>query len=332
MKVLILTKFKIEEEELILKNLRCQMDIYTYHVVKYLREKGVDMIFYNCHDTGNVQRIIDYFENEFDPPEADHAIVFGQRGVIKRPSAFFEKLRPKIKGKICTFSAVNKIVGNEDILFYSIPCGKKNKEKCRLINWAANEELCRIDKDPEVLRILIDHSYYSDAPNNISNTDLSWNILQDVCKFAKESDKYCNKKVLVRRFVSNGVETVDIENPYYDRYNHRGLNYEDTCKEYSKADIFIVTHMECMGLSVLESAMAGALVLSSKVQIERRGELVMANQIKVELLKGIHNLVYEGDIPWTKVLKYINPEKSRQKALRFTWKNSVDRIYSTLNE
>ncbi len=75
------------------------------------------------------------------------------------------------------------------------------------------------------------------------------------------------------------------------------MRYPKACEEYRKADIFIVTHPESMGLSVLESGAAGALVVAP------------LNYIKCSLLKPIYHISFENYIPWDIIVKMINVKK-----------------------
>lgn len=326
MKILLLSRFDFTKK-IIPENINNQMQMYLYHIVKYLKQKDdVELLYKYYPPVGKKNKQI---YELYDVPKADHVIVIEQRGIIKRPLIFYNILRKKISGAICTFSTPHKPVGDEDVLFYFLPEGKGNKKKCKLIHWAANPDLCKPKKDPNLIRILIDHSYYGKETTSISKNDQSKNIIESICKFAKEyKDK--DKDIIIRRFISGGVETVNIDNPYIEKYNRKGLSYKNACEEYSKADIFIVTHQECMGWSIIESAMAGALIVSSEGINKVNGNRY--NQINKILLKKLHHIKYfnEKDIPWNKIINSINSKKSREMAMNFTWEKTVNRIYDTL--
>jgi len=283
----------------------------------YLEQKDdIEVILYQCTTKGKSSRFNVIVQDE-DFPEADHALLIDNRGFINRVDKFYEMLRPKIKGAIGTFSASNVYTGAEDILYYMIPSGKSNKRRCKLINWACTHEMCYPNQDEDKIRILVDHNYYGPHVNMV-NADKTEDITNQVCEYFKG---YKEKEVVIRRFIKGGAETVDPDNiNELEKYKQgSGLNYEQACYEYSKTDIFFVTHKECMGLSVLESAMAGALIVSPK------------GYIKYELLKSVRHVEYEGDeIPWNEIFENIDIEKSRETALKFSWENATEKIYETL--
>lgn len=317
MKLLLLTTFPIKEKELTLKNVKNQYEIFTFFVHKYFSEKeDVEVLVHQCSPKGTSSRIKQLvLKDEF--PEADHCIVVDNRGLVSRLDLFYERLRPKIKKCIATISANNGKIGNEDILYYLIPMHKKNKPHCKLIYWSCPDYLCYPNQDPNKLRILIDHNYYGKYQRMVDQ-DKTEIITDDVCEFVRN---YKNKPVVVRRFIRGGVETVD---PYniskLEKYKQgSGLCFEDACDEYSRTDIFIVTHEECMGLVVLETAMSGALIV------------VPVGTIKPELLQLIRHVEYDGKkIPWDKVLRELNHKESRKVASKYSWKNAIDRMHETL--
>jgi hypothetical protein len=143
--------------------------------------------------------------------------------------------------------------------------------------------------------------------------DLTEDITAQVCEFAKRHKEH---QVIVRRFIAGGVETVDINNPQkMDKYvQGAGLSYEDACAEYSKTDIFIVTHKECMGLSVLESAMSGALVLTPE------------EYIKEDLLRHVHHIPFQQTIDWKHALENLDPKRARKRVIKFNINNFVKKI------
>jgi len=317
MKILVLTTFPLSKLDLELKHCKRQYHIITYMINKYLNPKSnIELILYECTQQGTSTRY-NYLVERENFPLADHAILVDNRGFISRTDKFYELLRPKIKGALCTFSASNVFTGKEDILYYMIPSGKPNKRKCKLINWCCTHELCTPKQDKNKLRILIDHNYYGPHVNMIK-ADITEKITEQVCEFAKT---YTDKEIVVRRFIKGGVETVDINNiSKLEKYKQgTGLSYEQACEEYSYADIFIVTHKECMGLSVLESAMAGALVVTPD------------GYIKSELIHKIHHISYDGEqLPWTDIIQNLDIDKSRNNVIDFNWENAIEKIYETL--
>lgn len=317
MKILILTTFPIKTTALELKNCKMQYHIFTYMLNKYLSGRGDEIILYQCTTKGTSSRFKDIVSNE-KFPEADHAILVDNRGFLNRVDEFWDMLKLKIKGAICTFSASNVFTGNEDILYYMIPSGKTNKRRCKLIYWPCDHNLCSPRQDLSTLKILVDHNYYGHYKGMVES-DKTKIITEQVCKFALDGN--FEKPVKITRFIKGGVENVDPNNVTdTEKYvQGKGLNYEEACALYSSCDIFFVTHKECMGLSVLECAMAGCLIVAPKGYIKR------------ELITKLNYVEFEGDeIPWEYIKNRLNIELSRKRALKFSWEHASERIYDTI--
>jgi len=315
-KILILSTFKHGKEKFDLRHIRSQYQILAYQLDKYIKTNGENK-FTVMHQTlpirGTSTRIQHLPEHKnFDCVEVDFILVCDNRGLHYRPPAFTEKLRDRAREGIFTFASNNAMVGGEDVLFYMVPNGKRNKRHCKYIGWTCDDSLCSPKQVKGRLQILIDHNYYGRHQNMLKN-DLTEDITAQVCEFAKRHKEH---QVIVRRFIAGGVETVDINNPQkMDKYvQGAGLSYEDACAEYSKTDIFIVTHKECMGLSVLESAMSGALVLTPE------------EYIKEDLLRHVHHIPFQQTIDWKHALENLDPKRARKRVIKFNINNFVKKI------
>lgn len=305
MKILLLTSFPVHEKELTINNLKRQYHIFTYMIYKYL-SKYPDL------------EIDIKYEHEPLTQQYTHCVFVENRGLLNRDEQFINKLRSHVSEFLCTFSASHKYVGIEDVLFYMVPSGKRNKRRCKLLNWNADSELIMSKQDPSMIRILIDHNYYGPYKSMI-NTDLTKQLTDMICEYVKDKPNY-----LIKRFIKGGVEIV---NPYniteLEQYQQgNGLNYEEACNEYSHTDIFIVTHRECMGLSVLESAMAGARIIAPK------------DYIKQELIRDLDHILIDPNnldsINWEECLSPVNHSNNRQRVLKYSWENGCKKIYNTL--
>jgi len=281
--------------------------LYSYYLRKEMVKRGIETVPCRCP---SVNAGVKEYE-ALTIPKGDHLISVEQRGIYlrKQHPILLKKMKESISGKITTICDNNEVIGAEDALFYAVPASPKPKSI--YVGWAVDHSVCFPQKDPNVLRILIDHSYYGAN----SNTDLSIPIFKDVMNFANE---YKERPVIVRRFISGGVETCDA-NSKPEIYNRSGLTFKDACAEYRQADIFIVTHQESMGLSVLESAAAGALVITPH------------GFIKQSLLHDLNHLTFQRGIPWKTALNMINHEESYKKTLKYNWSDVVDKMIKEFN-
>lgn len=245
-------------------------------------------------------------------PCGDHLLSVSQRGITKYgerigENVIFERLRPKFKGlltSICDYSWGGEVL--EDMIFFARPGIEYPKHK--YIGWAASPEWLKPKKNKDYIYILIDHTLYHEG------LDTSADIIRQCLKFKESS----SKPVKVMRFISGGVEEVLTENQKPAVYDRVGMPYPECVKEYNRADIFIPTHHESMGLSILECAMAGALIVSQR------------GYIKPELLSDLNHVIHDGTIDFDKALKVMNSDNSRARALKYNWKTAADRILEVL--
>jgi hypothetical protein len=308
-KVVIFSGIQKPTDKLSIDDVQGTGQLYSYYIRKEFEKLGIETVPWKCPSAS-------YGDDAYrkvlkDLPDGDHVLCVEQRGFNNRRHIKFliPEIRKKIKGKITTICDNNHTIGPADMLYYAVPA--KEKPKSKYVGWAADPVVCRPDKESGTLRILIDHSYYGKQ----AYPDKSREIILDVVNFYK---KYTKKNVIIRRFVSGGVETLDPKNFKFEIYNRKGLQYPDACKEYGKADIFIVTHSESMGLSVLESALSGALVITPK------------GYIKKELISPLHHIEVNGKIPWSTVLSELNVKKSVNMAKKYSWRNVAKAIAKDL--
>jgi len=307
MKIIIFSGIQKPTAQLSLNDIVGTPSLYSYYLRKEFEKLGIETEPCRCQTIFETDLS---YQGTYSIPRGDHILSVEQRGWFLRKNCptLFAKVKKSISGKVTTICDNNDVIGEEDFLFYAVPA--LQKKKSIYVGWAADPVLCYPDKDKNVLRILIDHSYYGH-----SDRDLSVKIIKDVLQFVK----FCGKEVVIRRFISGGVETVTLgAEPKIDIYSRAGLLYVDACEEYRKADIFIVTHAESLGLSVIESAKAGALIVTPK------------GYIKNSLLETLNTYEFVGEISWGSVLEQLNPELSMQAAARFSWDKIALKIAETL--
>jgi len=307
MKIVFFAGIQKPTDELSHEDINGTGKLYSYYLRKEMDKRGIETI--PCRGVG-VNESDEKYKQLINIPKGDHLISVEQRGITNRRNHPYvlKRMRESISGKITSICDNNMLIGDEDLLFYAVPAPEKPKSI--YVGWAVDHSMCFPQKDPNVLRILIDHSLY--VENN--TVDISIPIFKDVMNFA---NSYKERPVIVRRFISGGVETCDA-NSKPEIYNRKGLNFKDAAAEYRKADIFIVTHPESMGLSVLESAASGALVLSPN------------GFIKPELINDLNHLIFNGKIPWKNALNMINHEESYKRTLKYNWSDVVDKMIKGL--
>src|ERR1035437_4290959 len=303
---------KLNTNELSIEDITGSPALYSYFLRKEFDKLGIETSY--CPATS--REATDEELNNIQIPKGNHILSVFQRAfsIRCRPTNnLLNNIRSSISGKmtaICDHHVNHPV---EDIIFYSIPINKI-PDKNIYLGWACDHSLLTPQKEIDTIRILIDHAYYGKS----QPLDMTVSISKQCLDFQKE---YKDKKVIIRRFSGlNGCETID-ENNWNDGNYNRGTSmpYPKACEEYKRADIFIVTHPESMGLSVLESAAAGAYILAPD------------NYIKPAILKNIRHDTFSNKlVPFNEAIQKLNINESIKQTKDFTWNNITNKILETL--
>jgi hypothetical protein len=181
-----------------------------------------------------------------------------------------------------------------------------------LVGWAADSELCQPNQPEDELRILVDHPTFTHT-----STDVTLSILLNLRELVQKPELWIDrfKTIRIRQFVDNGVVDVDVTGELVVKpYTRKGIPYVEACKEYSQAHIFMVTHSESVGQTVIETATAGALVVAPN------------GFIAADRLATVRHHQWSRLIPWDKVLPQIDVQASRSVALQNSWTDIAKRM------
>lgn len=298
-KIIIFGGIPKQTKDLSLDDITGTPALYSYFLRKEFEKLGIDTEYCEAHS----QRSIDKEINKIVIPMGDHIISVCQRGFTHRcrPSNnLLQNTRKAISGKIASICDKRVKDPVEDIIFTAVP--HKKIDKNIHVGWACDHSLLTPTKDKDTIRILIDHAYYGSVDHNDRTADISRQCL--------DFQNYSDKKVVIRRFSGpQGCEDVTETNwniDFYDRTT--SMPYPKACEEYKKADIFIVTHQESLGMSVLESAAAGAYVA------------VPEDCIEESILTNIRHVTFKDKIPFDYILPLLSPQASIEPTLQYSWK------------
>jgi hypothetical protein len=121
--------------------------------------------------------------------------------------------------------------------------------------------------------------------------------------------------VRVRRLINGGAEDVNITDPIVRKFDRKHVPFEDIAREYRKTTVYLVTHKESVGLTCLELAYCGALVVASKGLIYQ------------DRLDTVRHVLYEGvRAPWSTIIDQINIMESSVFAYQQSWDKVADRM------
>lgn len=243
-------------------------------------------------------------------PMFDHCIVTPPRGCdFSRP--YIRLIKQKVRGKMYSLCENNKKVVSEDTLFYML--GKPNPRSIRTY-WGCDFELLLPEKEEGMINILMDHQYYGPRNSDIFRRDVSAKYVDSILAL-KQTRQDVNA-------VQIGCGRVFPIVPGYkvQRFVQVcGLDFRSMYKEYNKANIFMITHPESFGFSIVESAAAGALIVTP------------AGYLHPELLKLVHHVIIDpNNIDWNKVFSAININKSVTLARRFSYHNLAEALHKDI--
>lgn len=242
----------------------------------------------------------------------DHVLALGIGQLDRKPAACVRWLVAHCRGVVaqthdravpgsivpCTFTVrgTRRVAG-------SVPVG-----------WAGDPLAC-VPRQAGTLGVLVDHGDY------VANRgDRSAAVGQQVLRLMNSGVWHSGYTgVRVRRIVDGAV--IDWNCTTIDHFNRVHVPYPQICAEYGAAHVFMPTHGESVGLSVLETAMAGALPVCEH------------GMIADDLLATVRHVTHSGDdVDWKLVLRLIDVTESRRVASRCTWGGVVDRMLGRFNE
>lgn len=280
-------------------------DLRSWFITKELYNRQVEVDFYKfAWEIPILERKVDHFICTTNAGGLTRCV--NEHGID-----IMNGLRPFVKGKICEMSDRSPLQSVGDLFFTMTPENFENKT-ARYIGWAADEELCSIRKESPPL-ILVDHSLYVQGP------DFSDVVAKGLSRVRLDFHAY--------QITNSGVRLMPLEGYQPEMFNRKKqAPYDEICDWYSRASIFIVTHAESLGISVIEAAMAGARIL------------LYPTAIHEPLISPLQHSFYDSGNPIsvsnmvTYILRNLNPTEAREKALSCSWKKCVERMLKHLEE
>jgi len=283
--------------------------VYNYFLRHEMeRVPGVETATYTFSKVQGPAKAAKYLEN-YHPPAADHVICLEQRGFQAADPLICEFFRQRTSGAVCAICDHDELLGPEHYLFHVQQTRHYPPDPRSVhVTWAAAPQFCYPEKEPGVLNILVDH-------NNYSGADRANEVIDTLCEFALHrfdsiKHRYGFDRMVIRQFKSGGLEVIDPANPSrFGRYNRRGIPFPDACREYRRANIFFVTKPESMGLSMIECAMSGALIVAP------------AGYANKYLIDPLNYVMWEDRIDMDDVMAALDIERSAASAAPFNWQN-----------
>ncbi len=298
--------------------------VYGYFIVRSLQQHGayVEMESIDEAVRGTFPRIRK--KHLFD-----HAIFVINRVSELYTPELFDNVRMKLKpnGKLFSLADDDSKIIHEDFRFCAtIIHPDHDSEKKKQIFWGVDESIFHSEKDPNTLRILLDTWHFDER-----KWDRTREILQSaISNFELIDLNKSGKKDL--EIIAWGQDGPEIFSYYQDIDNlvriPPRIRFEDMVNLLSSTDIFMVTHSESMGLTILEAAASGCLVA---IPVPSEGEEEIGHFIKEDLASTIPHFEYpiNEEIlnpPWDEMLEHLNPDAIRQDSIDLNWYSVARRM------
>lgn len=171
------------------------------------------------------------------------------------------------------------------------------------IGWAADHNIFT-PKQGEKLRIFVDHSTF-----DCSKPDLTLIAMMNLIKIKIPFE--------ARTLDNDGLQDIDVNNIIVRPFNRNSVSAEEFSNELNRAHIFICTHPESLGQTIIEAAMAGCFILTPP------------NAIPKDRIQHVNHSIYNGTIDWELAIKMAVPEENRKRALEHTWDHVAKRAIAS---
>lgn len=275
--------------------------VYSFFLARALREAGAEVCFSDPSRDGLSYRLLDI-------AGVDHIVGMHSRHFDQAPADCLIELRARFRGAVTQMS-------DRPLRHQMVDCtftarDDKGIRGNHCIGWAADPDVCRPGQFRSELMILIDHPDYV--------LDRGWDrtaaVKSHVREFMATRSLWADGFDWVPAFEIADGEIVPCDFETVRPFSRRHIPYPDACAAYGRASVFMVTHRESLGLTVLEAAMCGALPVVPK------------GFIQPDRLATIRHVEYEGALAWPAVLDAIDIEASRQMAMVNSWASVAGRM------
>jgi hypothetical protein len=304
--------------------------VWSYYLPAELEKLGVEVVRLDSmrHRSLTTRQLVEFHEN-LDLAGVDHILGLGIRYWSFLPRECGEALRKRL-GRYQSLAQVHDSTLLDktpaDVTFalkdrssdFPPGAGKigrrhqlYQRHTC-LVGWAADSALCHPNQQDDELTILVDHPTFA-----FTSVDVTLSTLMNLRELVRNpklwSDRF--RSIRVRQFVDHEVVDVDLTAELMVKpYNRKGIPYVEACREYSQAHVFMVTHSESVGQTVVETATAGALVLAPE------------GFIAEDRLATVRHHKWTRFIRWEEVLPQIDVQASREMALENSWASIANRM------
>ena len=323
LRILIIVDPRVVSAPLLPKKFDSWATVYSYSMIQSFKQNGHEVEIENVYDiiNGEAPRL---GEEKFD-----HALVILNNASKIFGIELFDNIRKKLLpgGLIGTMSDHDYGIEFEDVRFCATIINPKEVDKrAHQIFWGCDPGFLIPEKEKNTLTILLDSWHLEEK-----KYDRTPDLLGACLEYSEKSDEYVGgkKKIKILAWGETGIEEfLPGENEKLVRKPIR-IGFEEMMRNLRAADIFVVTHSESMGLTILEAAMAGCVVV---IPVPAKPNPDVTRWIKSDLAETIphievpHRAEEKIELPWIEIEKMMNPNIIRNEVLGLTWHELSQRV------
>lgn len=302
-------------------------DMWSFYLSRSLVNNGIEIEYYSPFMTSQ-NEFIEGVLSTCESYNIDAILALGVRYFSKLPQEVGHALSTKFKGLVCQIHDASLLDGAPIDVNFTVRDDRWryiSNENNRLtrherynyhIGWAADSEIFYPEQKGDVLKVFVDHSTFTDtAPDYTLNIMMSLIRLRDEVNAGKHLGF---KSLEVKTLTDAGLEIVDLEKIVISPYNRKAVPLTEFSEALRSSHLFIVTHNESVGLTVLEAAYCGAYLF------------VPEGTINPDRLKCVKHSVFKGHIDWRGLHEKIQPEINSNYVKEHNWDNVAFKLLKGL--
>lgn len=262
--------------------------VYCHYLGEGLRKRGCRISYLNMPGVRSTEAEKQhYLDVQKLPARIDHVLGCEQDLVTHHVRncgswLFYQAIRPKVGGLITSVYDRPRIDSLSDVLFTAID--NRGIPGTVYLGPAVDPDVFVSRQDPLQLTICLDHRMTArDIGDGLAEQCAAIHGFADVIRLPERT---------VQRRLADSL---------------------------ARSHVFIPTHPESFGLSVIEAGIAGCLVVAKR-------EFVHA-----DVLRHVEHIVYDNEIPWPVVMDRVDPARCRATALRTAdrWDECAQIVFET---
>lgn len=283
--------------------------MWKYHLRGALEANGVELVLWpEYHDSINPHVYADQVLEIAREEKCDHILYVGVRPFTQIPLEIGEYLKKHFKGLVthiydgsmldCKQVDVTFTLRDDTYKYLDNPSRlQRHLDNNWQVGWAADPELFYPEKMSDgILRVFVDHALF-----DLSDFDYSLTMMMNLKNIPVPHVSYT--------LTDNGLSHIDESDIKVEEYHRIGVSSQQFAALLRCCDIFIVTHKESLGLTVLEAARCGALVVTKEGLIPK------------DRLESVEHHIVGSKINWDEILPKLNRTRIANKVKDCTWDN-----------